>query len=126
MKIGSFEYNHAEDTYIGNIATLNFSFERVMLTPNDRKTDRQPDYRVEALTAPGKIELGAGWKRVSDKGNEYVSLSLDGPLLSAPLDARIFVESDGVTAMLVWNRQKAKPVTEAKEGPPRKLAKRAA
>jgi uncharacterized protein (DUF736 family) len=117
MIIGSFEYDKAQDAYLGDIVTLNFSVERVTFKPNARKADKEPDYRVMAPTAFGHVELGAGWKRTSDKGTEFVSVSLDAPLLPTPFNAALFLEEDGKSATLVWNRGKkaAREVTTAKK-----------
>jgi uncharacterized protein (DUF736 family) len=113
MIIGSFEYDKAQDTYLGDIVTLNFSVERVTFKPNARKADKEPDYRVMAPTAFGHVELGAGWKRTSDKGTEFVSVSLDAPLLPTPFNAALFLENDGQNASLVWNRPKAKAANQS-------------
>jgi uncharacterized protein (DUF736 family) len=110
MIIGSFKYTKAQDTYLGDIVTLNFRIEGVAFKPNPRKADKEPDYRIVAATPSGSVELGAGWKRTSDKGMEFVSVSLDAPLLTTPFNAALFLEADGKSATLVWSRPKAKEV----------------
>jgi uncharacterized protein (DUF736 family) len=67
---------------------------------------RPPD--DDAQTSTGQVELGAAWKRTSDKGREFVSVSLDAPLLTAPLNAALFMADEGDAASLVWNRSKSK------------------
>ncbi|MBS0251086.1 MAG: DUF736 domain-containing protein [Proteobacteria bacterium] len=114
MIIGSFSYDKAKDVYAGTILSLNFGVQDVTFTPNARASEKEPDYRVVAETPEGAIELGAAWRRKSDKGNHFVSVSLDGPLLNRPFNAALFLEEDGTTASLVWNRVRAPRNTVAK------------
>lgn len=115
MIIGSFEHNKKDDTYLGDIVTLNFAVERVSFTPNKKKGDKEPDYRIMAPTVVDHVELGAGWKRVSQKGQAFISVELDGPLMGAKLYARLFTDEGGKAA-LVWSRQKhTKSDTPAEE-----------
>lgn len=113
MIIGSFEYDAKRDTYLGDIVTPGFSIQGVAFKPTKKKSDREPDYRVTAPTAIEHVELGGGWRRTSDRGNEFISVTLDGPLLSAPLNAALFDDGDN-KASLVWSRPrgKAKPDSE--------------
>ncbi|MFA5957819.1 DUF736 domain-containing protein [Hyphomicrobium sp.] len=114
MIIGSFAYDKAKDVYAGGILSLNFQIEGVTFIPNVRSTDKEPDYRVIAETSNGDIELGAAWRRTSDKGNDFVSVSLDGPLLSRPFNAALFLDGEGTSASLVWNRIRAQRTGQAK------------
>lgn len=109
MIIGTFSYDKETNSFKGDILTLSFQFTSVDITPTDKKSDKEPDYRVTARTSTGQAELGAAWKRTSDKGLEFISVSLDAPLLNAPLNAALFLGEDGQGASLVWNRPKAKP-----------------
>jgi uncharacterized protein (DUF736 family) len=126
MIIGSFEYDAKQDAYLGDIVTLNFNIERVTIKPNTHKGDKDhPDYRVIAPTVVGYVELGAGWKRTSEKGQNFVSVSLDAPLLDAPLNAALFMAENGTEASMVWNRHKAKAKVAASEtAQPASLGKR--
>jgi uncharacterized protein (DUF736 family) len=107
MIIGSFIHDATQDTYQGDILTLNFAATRVTFTPNKKNGDKTPDYRITAATAGAPVELGAGWKRESEKGQNFVSVTLDGPLMAAPVNAALFEDDDG-KASLVWSRQKGK------------------
>ncbi len=65
--------------------------------------DKAPDYRVFA----GQIEIGAGWKKTSGTGREYLSVKLDDPSLPAPIYASL-VEAEGEGEFtLIWSRQQA-------------------
>lgn len=113
MIIGSFTYNKEQDTYLGDIRTLNFDIHSVAFKPVERKGEKEPDYRITAPTEYGGVELGAGWKRTSDKGKDFVSIALDGPLLPAPVNAALFLEEDGEMASMVWNRVKPKTKSDS-------------
>ncbi len=104
MIIGTFSYDKATDSFKGDILTLSFQFNAVDITPTGKSGTKEPDYRVTARTANGHVELGAAWKRTSDKGLEFISVSLDAPLLTAPLNAALFTAEDGMEAALVWAR----------------------
>jgi uncharacterized protein DUF736 len=66
------------------------------------------------------VEFGAAWKRTSERGQEFLSASIDDPSLPAPLNAAPFPSEDGETASLVWSRSKAK--AKAKTTRPTKKA----
>src|SRR5271154_1721881 len=108
MIIGTFKYDERTDSYKGDIVTLNFQLNGVDMTPTDKVSSKEPDYRVTARTATGLVELGAAWKRTSDRGREFVSVSLDAPLLAAPVNAALFLDKNETDAALVWNRSKSK------------------
>lgn len=80
MIIGNFTYIPAKDTYAGEI------------------------YRVVVEGASGAIELGAAWKRVSEAGREFLSVSLDDPALGRPLNAALMPSEKGDDAILIWSR----------------------
>jgi len=106
MIIGTFAYDHTNDSFQGAIVTLGFDYDTIDITPTDSMGEREPDYRITASTARGgTVELGAGWKRTSGAGRAFVSVSLDGPVLPAPISAALFTDERG-EASLVWNRPK--------------------
>jgi uncharacterized protein (DUF736 family) len=108
MIIGNFTYDAKANTYLGDIVTLNFSLSAVSFVPNEKNSDKEPDYRVVSTRTNGTVELGAGWKRSSERGTDFISVSLDGPLLPSPFNAALF--TDGETASLVWTRPKPQAV----------------
>jgi uncharacterized protein (DUF736 family) len=108
---------HEEDLTMATIGTFklieNGRFEgtlgtltvraRLSIVPVSTKTsDDQPDYRVYA----GRFELGAGWRKTSDRGNDYVSLVLDDPSFAAPLYAALMPADEPDAHRLVWSRPK--------------------
>jgi uncharacterized protein (DUF736 family) len=60
------------------------------------------DYRL--MTDNG-CEVGAGWKKTAKYGKSYVSVRLDSPFLSAPMNCALFGNKDG-SHSLVWQREK--------------------
>jgi len=113
MIIGNFTYDAATDSYAGTLMTLTVQREKIRIRPCDKSSDREPDYRVVAETVFGTVEFGAAWKRTSERGQEFLSVSLDDPSLGGPLNAALFLDSETCTAPLVWTRPKAKPVAAA-------------
>ena len=108
MIIGNFNHDAKADTYTGDITTLTFHRDNVQLRPVTKSSEKEPDYRVMAQTALGTVEFGAAWKRKSEKGQNFLSVSIDDPALSGALNAALFPGENGDTAALVWNRPKRK------------------
>ena len=106
--IGNFKHDAKADTFTGEIVTLTFSRTDVQFTPNENAGEKSPDYRITGKTAHGRVEFGAAWKRTSERGQEYLSVSIDDPALSGGLNAALFTAEDGESATLVWTRPKAK------------------
>lgn len=107
MIIGNFTHNAKTDVYAGDIVTLSFEKRGVSFVPVAKNSGKEPDYRVTVPADGSTIELGAAWKRTSEKGQDFISVALDGPLLERPFNAALFPAEDG-SASLVWNRPKKK------------------
>ena len=99
--IGSFKRN--EDGIIsGQIRTLRFSTAARFVPVADKTSESSPDFRV---FAPNRVELGAAWKKVSDAGTAYLSVSLDDPSFPAPVYAALIpTEADPNRFNLAWSR----------------------
>ena len=110
--IGNFRRNEKTDTYTGEIVTLTFSRTDVQFTPNENPGEKGPDYRITGKTAHGTVEFGAAWKRTSERGQGFLSVSIDDPALSGTLNAALFTAEDGESATLVWTRPKPKKAPE--------------
>jgi uncharacterized protein (DUF736 family) len=104
MIIGNFTYNQAKDTYEGEIKTLTLLRSKVAFRPTDSKNAKGPSYRVVIEGAHGSFELGAAWKRKSEQGREFLSVSLDDPALMYPMSAALMPEENGNGAILIWSR----------------------
>ena len=104
MIIGNFTYNKAKDTYSGEIKTLTLQRSKVAIRPTEGRNGKGPHYRVILEGAPGAVELGAAWKRTSEAGREFLSVSLDDPALAHPVSAALMPSEDGQSAILIWSR----------------------
>jgi uncharacterized protein (DUF736 family) len=104
MIIGNFNYDPAKNVYAGEIKTLTLLREKVQFRPVESKSDKGPQYRVTVESKAGSIELGAAWKRKSEAGRDFLSVSLDDPALLRPLSAALMPSDDGASAILIWSR----------------------
>ena len=65
-----------------------------------------PDFVVINETQDGdgdEFEIGAAWKKTSKKGKAYLSVKLDGPTLTVPINCALTTQLDGSLA-LIWSR----------------------
>nr|WP_246669812.1 DUF736 family protein [Agrobacterium deltaense] len=81
--IGEFTTN-GNNSIIGNVRTLTVTM-KARLNPIERTSRDAPDFRI---TAGNGVEVGAGWKAVSNDGEEYISVKLDDPSFKAPITRR--------------------------------------
>lgn len=109
MIIGNFIYDSEADTFAGALTTLTVTRNDIRIKPADPKNDKEPDYRIVSETVSGPVEFGAAWKRTSERGQAFLSVSLDDPSLNAPINCALFRDEGSDTATLVWNRAKGKP-----------------
>ena len=98
--IGEFTTN-GNNSIVGTVRTLTVSM-KARLNPIERVSRDAPDFRI---TAGNGVEVGAGWKAVSNDGEEYISVKLDDPSFNAPIYANLFDDEDGETFSLIWSRR---------------------
>ena len=116
MIIGNFTYNPAQDTYTGELSTLTVADRALVFQPNEAKGEkakRQPHYRILTPAKGGDVELGAAWKKHSDEGREYLSVTLADPALAASVNCALVAtgDSDAGAFILVWSRDSRKAKT---------------
>ncbi|MFW5454143.1 DUF736 domain-containing protein [Thioalkalivibrio sulfidiphilus] len=98
--IGTFTAN--DNGFTGTLRTLTLNV-KVKLVPNDKgNSENAPDFRIQAA---GGYDIGAAWKKTSEAGRPYLSVSLDDPSFPATIYARLIEEEDG-THTLIWSRSK--------------------
>jgi uncharacterized protein (DUF736 family) len=112
MIIGNFTYNETQDTFTGELATLEVGARKVMFRPIEARTDKAPHYRVVGLSKSGDVEFGAAWKKRSEEGRDYLSVKLDDPALTQPLNCALVDQSDSEGFILVWSRDSRKTKAE--------------
>jgi uncharacterized protein (DUF736 family) len=115
MIIGNFTYDQARDTFKGELSTLTVASRSLVFQPNEAKGDKarkQPHYRVVSPTKDGVVELGAAWKKHSDEGREYLSVTLTDPALAHPIGCALVLAGDrSEDFILVWSRNGRKAKT---------------
>lgn len=99
--IGTFARTE-QGSYNGSVKTLTLNVKSVKFVPAEGENEKGPDFRIIAAG----VELGAAWKKTSDKGNDYLSVKLDDPSFPAPIYASL-VESEGEDLALIWSRRRA-------------------
>lgn len=100
--IGTFQ--RTAGGYSGRLRTLTLDVALILVPADRADTEAAPDFRIHRGDGAGP-EVGAGWKRSSEKAGDYVSLLLDDPALMQPLRANLFqVGESGETFHLLWNR----------------------
>jgi len=75
--IGTF--TAGKDGFTGTLRTLTLNV-KVKLAPNDKgDSEKAPDFRVQAAGH----DIGAAWRKTSEAGREYLSVSIDDPSFPA-------------------------------------------
>ena len=128
MIIGNFTYDPDKDSYRGTITTLTAGRADVLIRPVRKGGEREPDYRVEHTNGRDSVELGAAWRRTSDKTGDFLSIVLDDPVLPASINAALFHDKPPSNASrLVWTRPQPRRDASGPERPeaaPRRSAQR--
>src|SRR5574337_1764225 len=97
--IGTFTAD--KDGFTGTLRTLTLNI-KAKLVPNDKgDNEKAPDFRLQAAGH----DIGAAWKKTSEAGREYISVTLDDPSFPATVYARLIEGEDG-THDLIWSRSK--------------------
>jgi len=101
MVIGKFV--RTSDGWSGTIQTITGQ-TKARFIPNDkRENDRAPNFRVVS----NHCELGVAWRRMKqgEGAREYLSVTLDDPFMSAPLNVALFETPKQGKANLVCKLQ---------------------
>ena len=97
--IGTFTAD--KDGFTGTLRTLTLNV-KAKLVPNDKgSSENAPDFRLQAAGH----DIGAAWKKTSEAGRDYLSVTLDDPSFPAPVYARL-IEGENGTHDLIWSRSK--------------------
>ncbi len=97
--IGTFTAN--DNGFTGTVRTLTLNV-KVRFVPNDKGSENAPDFRIQAA---GGYDIGAAWRKTSEAGRPYLSVSLDDPSFPATIYARLIEGEDGAHT-LIWSRSK--------------------
>lgn len=124
MIIGNFTYDPTTDTYAGELWTLFCRHAYMLISPNTKARDGSPDYRIIQNDPSGSAVIGAAWRRQSDAGKPFLSVTLDDPSLPVPINAALFRDDGSDQARLVWSRRPS-PAPDAVRQPAPTKRKRA-
>ena len=87
--IGNFTAD--KEGFNGTLRTLTLNV-KAKLVPNDKgESEKAPDFRVQAASH----DIGAAWKKTSEAGRNYLSVTIDDPSFPAPVYARLIEGEDG-------------------------------
>ena len=102
IKIGTFSADK-KGVMHGKIFGLGLGVTPVIFEPQTSQGGKSY-FRLIADPAKEAYEIGAAFPRDKD-GLVYHSVSIDSPVLPAPISAALFPDKDNGTFNLVWNRQ---------------------
>ena len=75
---------------------------KVIVFANKNKTsENAPDFRLQAAGH----DIGAAWKKTSEAGRDYLSVTADDPSFPVPVYARLIEGEDG-RHDLIWSRSR--------------------
>src|SRR3546814_5497701 len=95
-----------KDGFTGTLRTLTLNV-KVKLVANDKgENESAPDFRLQAAGH----DIGAAWKKTSEAGRAYISVTLDDPSFPATVYARLIEGEDGAQDRKSTRRT---PVTNA-------------
>jgi uncharacterized protein (DUF736 family) len=101
--IGTFKKDGAG--YTGTIETLTLS-AKLTFEPQEKRSDKAPDFRVFQIADDFTSEIGAAWKKKSQEGAEYLSVSIDDPSFAERINCRLVKTGSEQGHTLFWERQK--------------------
>jgi uncharacterized protein (DUF736 family) len=107
--IGTFKTT--ENGYAGTIETLALKAE-ISIEAASKKHDNQPDYRVFHVAPDFTSDIGAAWKKTSREGAQYLSVSIDDPVLPGRISCRLVKTGSAHGHTLYWERPRPRDEEE--------------
>lgn len=99
------EFVRTTDGYIGCLHTLTLDVALRLVPAESSDAENAPDYRIQLAADHNGPQVGAGWKRTSERAGAYVAVVLDDPTFIQPIRANLFQSSrDDGAYHLVWSR----------------------
>jgi len=94
--------------WTGTIRTLTLDLKARFVPNDNRSNEAAPAFRVFT----GDFEIGAAWRKqsVGEQARDYLSVSLDDPMLAQPISAALFEATTPNEYHLVWNRKRSESV----------------
>jgi uncharacterized protein (DUF736 family) len=97
------QFTKSDTGFRGIIETLTFTASVTIEPIENKRSPKSPDYRVYARNV-GTAEIGAAWIRESENA-DYLSVQIDDPSFSAPLNCRLIHPDENGSYILVWERK---------------------
>jgi len=96
-------FSKKDENYHGLIETRLWESSAVFRATT-KTSDKAPDYRIFS----GRCEIGAAWKKTTDAGVSYLSVTLDDPSFAAPINChtRPCQHGEPDDFYLIWTRSK--------------------
>jgi len=108
MIIGHFVADPDGNRFQGELG-FPFPAALVLIEPTVKIKEGGPDCLVLTHSEAGHpYDIGAAWHRTSRDGKPYLSVKLDSPLLTEPVNCALFGQPGG-PYRLVWSRDDRKP-----------------
>lgn len=100
------EFTRTSTGFAGRIHTLSLKLDIAVVATAEHDAGNAPDYRLHAGSDEGP-EIGAGWRRSSEKAGDYISIQLDDPAFAQPVHAKLFQNGDNQASWsLHWSRRR--------------------
>jgi len=93
MKIGTFKLQET-GVYKGTLSVLSGTH------PLEIRPTGGNQVQYEVFMGQSGQQIGAGWTKTSEKGNEYISIQLNDPFLVEPINANLITKDSSVD--LLW------------------------
>jgi len=97
-------FKATKDGYEGTLETLTLK-AKLTIEPAKKTNDNQPDYRVFQIADGFKSDIGAAWKKTSQRDqSEYLSVSIDDISFTTKAYCRLVKTGAEKGHTLFWER----------------------
>ena len=99
---------------VGEIRTLDVELNIKLVANDERFGDNSPSYWIFSRGKSGReIRVGSAWKKTiqsgENLGDDFLSLTIDDPGFSHPLNVAAFKSDGQWTWSIVWRRRQDRP-----------------
>ena len=109
-KVGHLKPNGRENGYAGHFETLTLAIPIELVRADGGPDTAAPSHRITTRTQNGvTVEIGSAWTKTLQRGDRagepFLSLSIDDPSFSHPLNVAAFKTKDGGGYDIVFRRR---------------------
>ena len=105
-KIGRFK--KVGDEFHGSILTLSVQHEGVRIVPTRLRHEAGKTTPPSHLVYAGEAEVGTGWAKQTERGDQFISLKIDDPSFYAPIYPTLILDEGHTDWVAIWSRASAK------------------